>query len=384
MAHILARKQADGSIRYTAVVRIRNGQQILHREAKTFSLRAHAEKWAKHREVALEDPSSLLRQNNQPRTLRSLIRWYIDGFGKISGWQRSKQAQLEFLERHSMSKCNALALTAQQLIRHVQTRRAEGAGPATVSNDLTWIGVVLRAARGLQAILVRPEIAQEARAACRELRLIRKSRRRERRPTTQELGKLTEYFMRRDGRAKIPMLDIMQFAIESARRESEICRLEWSDNDDQSHTGIVRDAKHPRDKEGNHRRFKLTPEAWAIVEHQPRTSSYIFPYNPKSICAAFTRACHLLGIINLHFHDLRHEATSRFFERGYLIHEVPQFTLHESWNELKRYTNLRAENVRDIPAQPTNVIPFPERGDPTTTTPRAAAAGQSAPRGPQR
>ena len=41
-------------------------------------------------------------------------------------------------------------------------------------------------------------------------------------------------------------------------------------------------------------------------------------------------------------HWRRHEATSRLFERGYQINEVAQFTLHESWNELKRYTQRKA------------------------------------------
>ncbi|WP_157994449.1 tyrosine-type recombinase/integrase [Peristeroidobacter agariperforans] len=81
------------------------------------------------------------------------------------------------------------------------------------------------------------------------------------------------------------------------------------------------------------RRFKLTAETWAIIERQPRTCEYIFPYDPRSVSAAFTRACHVLGIEDLRFHDLRHEATSRLFERGHQIHEVAQFTLHESWNE---------------------------------------------------
>jgi len=67
----------------------------------------------------------------------------------------------------------------------------------------------------------------------------------------------------------------MEFAIASARREAEICRLEWRDNDAIGRTGLVRDAKHPTDKDGNHRRFKYTPEAWAIVQKQPRTSDYI-------------------------------------------------------------------------------------------------------------
>lgn len=51
----------------------------------------------------------------------------------------------------------------------------------------------------------------------------------------------------------------MDFAITSTRREAEICRLEWRDNDKLNRTGMVRDAKHPRSKEGNHRRFKYTP-----------------------------------------------------------------------------------------------------------------------------
>ena len=46
-------------------------------------------------------------------------------------------------------------------------------------------------------------------------------------------------------------------------------------------------------------------------------------------------------------HDLRHEATSRLFERGYDIPEVAQFTLHESWTTLKRYTHFRPEQVEE-------------------------------------
>ena len=49
--------------------------------------------------------------------------------------------------------------------------------------------------------------------------------------------------------------------------------------------------------------------------------------------------------------DLRHEATSRLFERGYDIPEVAQFTLHESWTTLKRYTHLRPEQVEERPAK---------------------------------
>lgn len=349
MATIKARRQANGTIRYTAIVRLRSGRTILHREAKTFAHRASAVTWARHREVELENPIALRRKQHATVALAELIRWYIETFETISKWQRSKQAHLKFLESHAIGKANVIDMTAATLIDHVRTRRADGAGPATVANDLVWIGVVLRAARSVRDLPVRPEVVQEARNACGELRLIGKARRRSRRPTADELARLKAYFGRRDKRAQIPMAAIMEFAIASARREAEICRLEWGDNDSIGRTGLVRDAKHPTAREGNHLRFKYTPEAWAIVEKQPRTNAYIFPYDPNSVGAAFTRACKVLGIRDLRFHDLRHEATSRLFERGYQIHEVAQFTLHESWNELKRYTNIRPENVRDIP-----------------------------------
>ena len=303
MATIRARKQSDGTTRYTAIVRIRKRKTIIYQEYRTFALRTAAVSWAKYREVELEKPGSLYRSQHGTPTLAELIRWYIDTFETISRWQRSKQTHLEFLERHAIGKANALTLTPAMLIDHVRSRRANGAGPATVINDLVWIGVVLRAAKNVKELPVRPEITQEASSACRELRLIGKPRRRARRPTSDELGRLREYFASRDRRAQIPMQAMVDFAIASARREAEICRLEWRDNDATTRTGLVRDAKHPTSKDGNHRRFKYTPEAWAIAANQPKTSGYIFPYDPKSVGAAFTRACHVLGIEDLCFHD---------------------------------------------------------------------------------
>jgi site-specific recombinase XerD len=48
-------------------------------------------------------------------------------------------------------------------------------------------------------------------------------------------------------------------------------------------------------------------------------------------------------------HDLRHEATSRLFEHGYSIEQVAMVTLHESWSELKRYTQIKPESLHTKP-----------------------------------
>ena len=104
MPTIKARKQANGSTRYTAVVRLRRGTTVLHQVSRTFTHRTAALSWAKHREVALEDPAELTRKQLSTPTLAELIRWYIETFETISRWQRSKQTHLKFLERHSLGK----------------------------------------------------------------------------------------------------------------------------------------------------------------------------------------------------------------------------------------------------------------------------------------
>ena len=211
----------------------------MRQECRTFTHRTAALSWAKHREIALEDPAELVRLRLSTPTLAELIRWYIDTFETISRWQRSKQIHLEFLERHSLGQTIAHTLTSADLIRHVQARRAAGAGPATVINDLIWIGVVLRAAKSVRELPVGHEIVQQARTACGELRLIGKPRKRIRRPTAEELARLRDHCRGRDRRSEIPRQAIMDFAIASARRESEICRLAWRDIDETSRTGLA-------------------------------------------------------------------------------------------------------------------------------------------------
>ncbi len=51
------------------------------------------------------------------------------------------------------------------------------------------------------------------------------------------------------------------------------------------------------------------------------------------------------GLKDFHFHDLRHEAVSRFVEAGLFDPEVSAISSHKSMQMLKRYTHLRAEDL---------------------------------------
>lgn len=338
----------DGkSISWRAQVRVVRGGKLVYSQARTFERKALAAAWGAKRRaevegMALED---LAREARGGDSVGDLIRRYQAEYAGLARMGRTKSSSLAFLLKQPVAGLAAVGLSSRDLVEHVRARRAAGAGPETAMNDLIWLRVVFKVARPAWGIPVDLAAIEDAMAHLKAHGLVGKGQRRERRPTAEELTRLTAYFESRDGRASIPMVDMIWFAIHSARREAEITRLLWEDLSEADLTGVVRDLKHPRLKAGNNRVFKFTAAGWEIVKRQPRTDARVFPYNPKSVSAAFTRACHLLGIEDLCFHDLRHEATSRLFEAGYPIEIVQLFTLHEDWQVLRRYTHLRPGQV---------------------------------------
>ena len=75
------------------------------------------------------------------------------------------------------------------------------------------------------------------------------------------------------------------------------------------------------------------------------TESPLFTYTARGLSGALLKLCRKVNIDDLHFHDLRHEATSRFFEKGLNPVEVATITGHKDTRMLMRYTHLGAENL---------------------------------------
>ena len=71
----------------------------------------------------------------------------------------------------------------------------------------------------------------------------------------------------------------------------------------------------------------------------------MFPIGDSGFVHTFQRVTEKAGLPDFHFHDLRHEATRRFFERGLDLMEVAAITGHKSLSMLKRYTHLRADDI---------------------------------------
>ena len=142
-------------------------------------------------------------------------------------------------------------------------------------------------------------------------------------------------------KAQIDMPKMIAFALFSTRRQEEITRIRWDDLDCTRQAVLVRDMKNPGQKIGNNVWCHLPDEAWAIIQAMPKTADKIFPCNGKSVSASFTRACPLLDIEDLHFHDLRNEGVSRLFEMDWDIPRASSVSGHRDWNSLRRYTHLR-------------------------------------------
>jgi integrase len=212
--------------------------------------------------------------------------------------------------------------------------------PQTVQNYLSHLSSVLRVARVAWGVDVDRDAARDALAACKHFGITAKSGKRDRRPTLEELNRLMEHFRGIEARrSSVPIRKVVAFAVFSARRQEEITRLRWADLE--PGRILVRDMKHPGDKMGNDHWCLLVPEAEEIARSMPQLAPEIFPFSTDAISASFTRACKVLGIADLHFHDLRHEAASRLFEMGWTIPRVAEVTGHRTWQSLQRYSHLR-------------------------------------------
>lgn len=356
MGTITPRRRADGSTGYTAQIRLKRDGKVVHSEAETFSTRALAKEWLSRRELALQGQKARGEPIGRRMTLGDLVAWYEQRERTDQPWGRSKRADLARLKAGSLKNRKVEDLARPDFITYVEARRAGGAGPATAGNDIIWLRSVFKAAAAVLGVPVPLAALDEAAEYLRSARVVAKSRSRDRRLTADEEKRILEHLAKRDYRGEIPMVDVVRFALLTTRRQEEITRLQWADLNRDKGTALIRDAKHPRQKIGNHRTFRMPADAWEIIDRQPRITlkdgtedPRVFPFNPKSIGTAFTRAVRYLGIDDLHFHDLRHEATSRLFERGYSIQEVAHFSLHESWTTLKRYTHLKPEDVPERP-----------------------------------
>ncbi|MCQ4311749.1 site-specific integrase [Pseudomonas stutzeri] len=351
MATIRPRKRADGTVSYTVQIRIKKDGEQVYQESQTFERKKAAEVWAKRRETELNEPGAIERSARSGHILADIIDRYLQEVGKAQPLGKTKEATLNAIRRSYLGQLTDKQVTSQTLVDFALWRMGpEGGGvkPQTAGNDLAHLGAVMSVANAAWGYEIDPVAMMRARLVLKKLGYKMKSRERDRRPTMEELDRLLGAFFRSHSSrpTSMPMAKIAAFALFSTRRQEEIVRIRWADLDEKRRAVLVRDMKNPGDKWGNDVWCNLPDEAWGIIQSMPRVYEEIFPYTVDAIQGAWARAVEAEQVVDLHFHDLRHEGISRLFEMGWDIPRVSSVSGHRNWNSLRRYTHLHAQGDR--------------------------------------
>lgn len=336
MGSILARKRQDGSTGYTVLIRVKKAGKVIFSQTETFDREAAAKAWMKKREAELAVPGAL-NQAEDP-TLAEVITKY--NHDKLRQHGKTKDQVLRAIAASSLGLLHCSQTQSHHLVDWLRTMTSQ---PQTRGNYLAHLAAVISVAKPAWGYPIDKSVAEDARVAATRLGLVSRSKERVRRPTLAELDKLMNHYQLAEKKRAdcIPMTQLILFSIFSTRRQEESCRMVIEDLDRGSSEIVVRDMKNPGEKIGNDVVTLLTPEALQLIDARRVTKGRIWPYHAGSVSSSFTRACVILGIEDLHFHDLRHEGISRLFELGWTIPQVARVTGHRSWKSLQRYSHVK-------------------------------------------
>ncbi len=306
----------------------RNGFPV---QTRSFDTKAVAERWARDIENDMDKGVFFDRTESEKNTLRDVLDRYHDEVTPLKRGASAEAPRLRAMMLRPIAELKIAALSSSHIAKYRDGRLKVVAG-ATVNKELNLIAHALETARREWGIHI-PE---------NPVRLVRRpqgAKPRDRRLVGDEGQRLLAACT--DARNPF-LLPIVKLAIETAMRQGEIVSLDWK------HVDLKKPSAYlPETKNGESRGVPLSTTAVATIRALPRsTTGKLFPgVTAEAVKRAFMRACERAEIEDFHFHDLRHEATSRLFEKGLNPLEVASITGHKTLQMLKRYTHLRAEDL---------------------------------------
>lgn len=239
---------------------------------------------------------------------------------------RSDTARIERLQR-ILGDYSVHTLTSRRVTRYKKDRLAEDAAAQTVLHELVLLHhayVVACEEWGLELAKGIPRTKRPKLPKGRNQRIPTAIMQRIRLATSSpDLG------------------DVVEFAIETCMRRSEIAGIEADVVSLERGTVFLADTKN-----GESRTVPLTPRAKEIIRKRVEAGySPVFRMRPDSITQAFGRAVKRVGIEGLRFHDTRHEGISRLLEQGYTLIEAARVSGHKTLTQLDRYAHLDVQHI---------------------------------------
>lgn len=298
--------------------------------SKTFSSKADAVAWAREKERAIERaelPNSI--RDLKGLKVADLLRRYEQEVTPRKRGAASERYRLRVLLSHDLASVGLHKLSPGAVAQY-RDDRLKTVQSATVRRELAVLQHCFEVARKEWELPIASNPVQG-------IALPSPSKARERRLEPIETGDLHSSL--RDG-GPWYLLPLITLAVETGMRRGELLSVLWSDVNLEKRTLRVLKTKN-----GHPRTIPLTPKAIEVLAELPRTSDRILPVTPNAVRLAWERLRRRAGIEGLRFHDLRHEAVSRFFEMGLTTPEVALISGHRDPRMLLRYTHLRPEAV---------------------------------------
>lgn len=306
-------------------VRIRRaGQPTL---SKTFPTKYEAQAWASTIEGSMLRGVFEDRREAEATTLREALDRYLREITPSKRGAAQEKAVISVLQKAWIADLTLAGCRGVDVARW-RDERLQIFKPATVKRELAVLS-------HLYTIAIKEWSIEGISNPVLKIRRPKVADARERRLHFGEEEKLLEVLT-----GEMEALVIL--ALETAMRRGELLNLRW----EMISGNVARLPPGADNKRG--RAVPLTQKARQALKQLPRNiSGAVFTLRPDYVSHAFADACERCGIDGLRFHDLRHEAVSRLFEKGLDMMEVMKISGHKSSSMLNRYTHLQMSDLLD-------------------------------------
>lgn len=319
--------KGKNEVRYVARVR-RKGHKPL---SKSFKRKGDADKWARDIESEMDKGIFVSREAAEGTTLAEAIERYIDEYIKIRLKHSKRETdRANAIKDRDIGRLYLARIRGKEIASFIKERQAEGVVGNTIRLDLALLSKLFEVARrdwGMESLVNPTKLAHKPKTG----------QNRTRRLEDGEEEKLLEH-------ASDKLKPIILFALETAMRRAEIAGLDWTDVDLKNSSLYLAETKNFEE-----RTIPLSPTAIEILKGLPRQiQGSVFELSADQITGHMRRAVKSAEIVDLRFHDLRHEAISRLFENTDLdTMEIKMISGHKSMQMLARYSHLRANKLAE-------------------------------------
>ena len=369
----ISKRHTQNGVKWRVQIR-RPGLKPIHRTAAT---KGEAQALARAIERELDLGKSVAARD---MTINQLVSRYIDDAGGEEALTKSKATSFRHIRR-LLGEMRIKDLGNREILEFARKRRRLDPGkplsvngtkqplplsPATIAMDIGYLSDLLDYGTRNYNTPVRIAEVKLARIDMRKEKLVAKSREVNRLPTDDEFDQMIAAATA-DQALRMPLSTILRIARSTGMRESELCKIRWSDLNAGSRVLNVPLRKHPRgprDKEmpliPNHgidplmEILSLRNDPLCLRHKEYRRNKgetvdlddLILPFGPGSIGAAFRRLRQRLGLRPIRLHDLRHDAATALAKReGLHFREAMVVLGHDDVKSIARYTHFTAAEI---------------------------------------